>query len=256
MPRRCRAQSGDAAQRGVRDHPGDGFAAHHVGESGLRRSGIHSLLGRQGSPCATDARRIGQPGCARGRWRDRPRDGPRDVGGGRGHVRRRQRDFLGPRSQGGDRRAARAMRGAGMTARQQWSVVGAIVAVMGSGLLVASHYMKDELFPVTLGSAAPDFRAKVLGDSRYKTLADYKGQVVLLNIWATWCPPCQAEMPSLERLYQAYGDKGLKLVAVSIDDYVTEDSIRAFAKNFGITFEILHDSTHAIERQYQATGYP
>ena len=143
-----------------------------------------------------------------------------------------------------------------MTARQQWSVVGAIVAVMGLGLLAASHYMKDELFPVTIGSTAPDFRAKVLGESRYKTLADYKGQVVLLNVWATWCPPCQAELPSLQRLYQAYGDKGLKLVAVSIDDYVTEDSIRAFAKNFGITFEILHDSTHAIERIYQTTGYP
>jgi peroxiredoxin len=143
-----------------------------------------------------------------------------------------------------------------MTARQQWSVVGVIVAVMGIGLLAASHYMKDELFPVTIGSTAPDFRAKVLGESRYKTLADYKGQVVLLNVWATWCPPCQAELPSLQRLYQAYGDKGLKLVAVSIDDYVTEDSIRAFAKNFGITFEILHDSTHAIERIYQTTGYP
>jgi peroxiredoxin len=143
-----------------------------------------------------------------------------------------------------------------MTARQQWSIVGVIVAVMGLGLLAASHYMKDELFPVTIGSTAPDFRAKVLGESRYKTLADYKGQVVLLNVWATWCPPCQAELPSLQRLYQAYGDKGLKLVAVSIDDYVTEDSIRAFAKNFGITFEILHDSTHAIERIYQTTGYP
>jgi peroxiredoxin len=143
-----------------------------------------------------------------------------------------------------------------MTARQQWSIVGVIVAVMGLGLLAASHYMKDELFPVTIGSSAPDFRAKVLGESRYKTLADYKGQVVLLNVWATWCPPCQAELPSLQRLYQAYGDKGLKLVAVSIDDYVTEDSIRAFAKNFGITFEILHDSTHAIERIYQTTGYP
>jgi cytochrome c biogenesis protein CcmG/thiol:disulfide interchange protein DsbE len=148
------------------------------------------------------------------------------------------------------------MRGARMTARQQWSVVGAIIALMAVGLLTASHYMKDELFPVTIGSTAPDFRAKVLGESRYKTLADYKGQVVLLNVWATWCPPCQAELPSLERLYQAYGDKGLKLVAVSIDDYVSEDSIRAFGKNFGITFEILHDSTHAIERMYQTTGYP
>jgi peroxiredoxin len=60
----------------------------------------------------------------------------------------------------------------------------------------------------------------------------------------------------LQRLYQAYGDKGLKLVAVSIDDYVSEDSIRAFAKNFGVTFEVLHDSTHSIEQSYQATGYP
>jgi peroxiredoxin len=143
-----------------------------------------------------------------------------------------------------------------MTARQQWSLVGAIVAVMGIGLLAASHYMKDELFPVTIGSTAPDFHAKVLGESRYKSIADYKGQVVLLNVWATWCAPCQAELPSLERLYRAYGDKGLKLVAVSIDDYVTEDSIRSFAKTFGITFEILHDSTHAIERIYQTTGYP
>jgi len=70
-----------------------------------------------------------------------------------------------------------------MTARQQWSVVGAVIAIMAAGLAVASHYMKDELFPVTIGSTAPDFRAKVLGDNRYKTLADYKGQVVLLNVW-------------------------------------------------------------------------
>jgi peroxiredoxin len=143
-----------------------------------------------------------------------------------------------------------------MTARQQWSVVLAVIAFVTIGLAVASHFMKDELFPVTVGSTAPNFRAKVLGAETYKTLADYKGQVVILNIWATWCPPCQAEMPSLERLYKEYGPKGLKLVAVSIDDYVTEDSIRAFAKNFGITFEILHDPTHAIERTFQTTGYP
>ena len=143
-----------------------------------------------------------------------------------------------------------------MTARQQWSVVIAVIAVLGTGLAIGAHVMKDELFPVNVGSTAPDFRAKVLGENRYKTLADYKGQVVMVNIWATWCGPCQVEIPSLERLYREYGDKGLKLVAVSIDDYVSEDSIRAFARNFGVTFEVLHDSTHAIERQYQATGYP
>jgi cytochrome c biogenesis protein CcmG/thiol:disulfide interchange protein DsbE len=143
-----------------------------------------------------------------------------------------------------------------MTSRQQWAIVGSIIAAMAVALGSASYFMREQLFPVTLGSEAPDFKAKVLGSNSYKTLADYKGQVVVLNVWATWCEPCRQELPSLERLYQEYGPKGLKLVAVSIDDYVSEDSIRAFAKNFGITFEVLHDSTHAIERVYQTTGYP
>ena len=143
-----------------------------------------------------------------------------------------------------------------MTVRQQWSVVVLVIAVLGAALGIGSHMMKDELFPVNVGSTAPNFRAKILGGSRYKTLADYKDQVVILNVWATWCGPCQVEIPTLERLYKEYGDKGLKLVAVSIDDYVSEDSIRSFARNYGMTFEILHDSTHAIERQYQVTGYP
>jgi cytochrome c biogenesis protein CcmG, thiol:disulfide interchange protein DsbE len=143
-----------------------------------------------------------------------------------------------------------------MTSRQQWSIVGSIILVLGVGLATASYFMRDQLFPVTIGSDAPDFRAKVLGSNQYKTMADYKGQVVLLNVWATWCPPCKAELPSLQRLYEEYGPKGLKLVAVSIDDYVSEDSIRAFGKSFGLTFEVLHDSTHDIERIYQTTGYP
>jgi cytochrome c biogenesis protein CcmG, thiol:disulfide interchange protein DsbE len=143
-----------------------------------------------------------------------------------------------------------------MTSRQQWAIVGAVVLVLGIGLAAASYFMKDELFPVFVGSQIPNFRAKELGSTKYKTLADYKGQVILLNIWATWCEPCREEIPSLERLQKAYGDKGLKIVAVSIDDYVSEDSIRRYANNFGVTFEILHDPTHAIERVFQTTGYP
>ena len=143
-----------------------------------------------------------------------------------------------------------------MTARQQWTIVGAIIAFLGVGLLTASHFMRDQLFPVTLGSEAPDFRAKVLGSNQYKTFADYKGQVVLLNVWGTYCPPCVQELPSLEKLYKEYGPRGLKLVGVSIDDAVTEDSIAAFAKHFGLTYEILHDPDHQIEKQYQITGYP
>ena len=143
-----------------------------------------------------------------------------------------------------------------MTVRQQWGVVAAVVVLLGGGLIAAVKMFADDLFPVTIGSQAPDFRAKDLGTMQMKTLADYRGQVVLLNVWATWCPPCIVEMPSMERLHQAYGSRGLKVVAVSIDDYVSEDSVRAFAKGLGLTFDILHDPTHSIERAYQTTGYP
>jgi peroxiredoxin len=143
-----------------------------------------------------------------------------------------------------------------MTARQQWGVVGVVVAILAIALGAASHFMKDQLFPVTVGSNAPDFKAKELGSNVYKTLADYKGQVVVLNIWATWCEPCKEELPSLEKLHEAYGSKGLKLVAVSADEVVSEDSIRKFADHYGLKFEILHDPTGSVERAYQTTGYP
>src|SRR4029453_6212752 len=60
----------------------------------------------------------------------------------------------------------------------------------------------------------------------------------------------------IERLHKAYGDKGLSVVAVSVDAYANDDSVRAFAHNLGVTFEILHDSAMEIADRYQATGYP
>lgn len=143
-----------------------------------------------------------------------------------------------------------------MTARTQWAIVGGIVAVLGLGLWGASRMFGDQLFPVSVGTTAPDFEAKVLDAPKTKSLADYKGQVVLLNIWATWCLPCRTEMPSLEQLQKAYADSGLKIVAVSIDAEQPDDSIRAFAKDLGLSFEILHDSAGVISKTYQTTGVP
>jgi cytochrome c-type biogenesis protein len=143
-----------------------------------------------------------------------------------------------------------------MTTRQQWMLVASIVSVIALGLVAATRLMHDELVPISVGSTAPGFRAKVLGANQYKTLEDYKGKVVLLNLWATWCEPCLREMPSIERLHQAYGDKGLKVVAVSVDAYANDDSVRAFARNLGVTFEILRDSAMAIADTYQANGFP
>jgi thiol-disulfide isomerase/thioredoxin len=144
-----------------------------------------------------------------------------------------------------------------MTARQQWSVVGAIVLVLAIGLTIAARSMKDELYPVEQGSAAPNFSARVLGDTTRKTFdADYKGKVVVLNIWATYCEPCKAEIPSLERLHRLYGDSGLKIVAVENDKSVSDDSVRKFINAFGATFEVLRETSGKIDNQYQTTGIP
>lgn len=161
-----------------------------------------------------------------------------------------------------------------MTMRQQWAVVAGVVALLAIGLLVATRTMRDELFPVGVGGNAPDFKATPLLEPVYpaapdaaftsrevdaaaaKSLADYKGDVVVLNIWATWCAPCRAEMPSIERLHREFGPRGLKIVAVSVDDPGQQKAVRDFARELGLTFEILHDPTHDIQKAYQTTGVP
>lgn len=69
------------------------------------------------------------------------------------------------------------------------------------------------------------------------TLADYKGKVVLLDFWATWCPPCRKEIPGLISLYDAYRSRGLVVVGVSMDD--SKSDIRKFAKKLGMNYPIL-----------------
>lgn len=144
-----------------------------------------------------------------------------------------------------------------MTAKQQWQVVAAIVVLLAGGAFAATHFLKDELTAVTIGSDAPTFEAMTLdGTHTKKTLANYKHEVVVLNIWATWCGPCREEMPSIQKLHTALGPKGLKIVAVSIDPAGKEQAILDFEKEFGITFEVLHDSTGVIQSIYRTTGVP
>lgn len=144
-----------------------------------------------------------------------------------------------------------------MTVRQQWAFVGIVVLILGGGLLAATKILDDELFPVTAGSKAPDFRATTIdGVPVTKTLASYKGEIVLLNVWATWCLPCRTEMPSIQALHDRYAARGLKIVAVSVDNPGTEEAIRKFRDQYGLTFEILHDASGKIRQDYQTTGIP
>lgn len=144
-----------------------------------------------------------------------------------------------------------------MTVRQQWVVILTVIVALGAGSYAFERAFGGGIQQVAVGAQAPPFSARMVdGSGRIRRLADYKGNVILLNVWATWCEPCKAEMPTLEKLYQTYGPSGLKIVAVSIDETASDDSVRAYARNMGLTFDILHDPQYAIEKTYQVMGYP
>ena len=144
-----------------------------------------------------------------------------------------------------------------MTGRQQLAVACVVIAVTVGIAYGATRYLRKELFPVQLGSKAPDFTAYTLDPvPQAKRLADYRGKVLMINVWATWCLPCRVEMPSIEALNKDYAPKGLKIVAVSIDDPGTDSTIRSFARQYGLTFDILHDPQGKITELYDITGYP
>jgi cytochrome c biogenesis protein CcmG/thiol:disulfide interchange protein DsbE len=141
-----------------------------------------------------------------------------------------------------------------MTNRQQWAGVasGAMAVVFAVALLIK---VRPQMNLLEVGSRAPDFHAVDLATGRATTLADYKGKVILLNIWATWCQPCRVEMPAIERLHKKLGGPDFQVVAVSID--VDGDSVvSAFGHQLGLTFQILHNQSGDIQQIYQTTGVP
>jgi peroxiredoxin len=145
-----------------------------------------------------------------------------------------------------------------MTNRRQWSIVGGVVAALGVALWFATRTFGADLFPVAPGSKAPSFHAATVtpGEKKFKDITDYRGQVVLLNMWATWCVPCKAEMPDIQALHEALGPQGLRVVGVSVDEPDMDEAIRAFVAEHKLTFEILHEGSGAIERDYQTSGIP
>ena len=86
-------------------------------------------------------------------------------------------------------------------------------------------------------NAAPDFTLKDL-DGRQVELSGLKGRVVLVEFWATWCPPCRKSIPALQRLHMTYGGKGLTILAVSMDEGGM-DNVRTFVKEHGVTYTVL-----------------
>jgi peroxiredoxin len=101
---------------------------------------------------------------------------------------------------------------------------------------------------------APDFGLSSLrGDS--VRLSDFRGKVVFLNIWATWCPPCREEIPFMEALYRRLKGRSFEMLAVSVDRD-GEKAVRPFAKKYGLTFPVLLDPDNKTYRLYGLTGVP
>lgn len=137
-------------------------------------------------------------------------------------------------------------------------------AALSVALVVLVAWMgRGRYRPVTTGSPAPDFTASSL-DGEPVRLSDYRDEVVLVNVWATWCGPCLAEMPSMQRLYEALEGEDFEILAVSVDAPLGQrdatgnlgGDLEAFAAELGLTFTILHDPAGEIHRIYQTTGVP
>jgi cytochrome c biogenesis protein CcmG/thiol:disulfide interchange protein DsbE len=108
---------------------------------------------------------------------------------------------------------------------------------------------------VEVGLPAPAYATVALnGDS--VSLAGQKGKVVLLNVWATWCHPCRDEIPELRVLHERFRARGLEVVGVSVDAGGTEDGIRAFIKDFKMTYPVWHDADERISAQFLTFGVP
>ena len=140
-----------------------------------------------------------------------------------------------------------------MQRRRLTLLVGLAMAAVLVGALVIRILPQIQL--VGVGSTAPDFHAIDLRSGKPASLADYRGKVLLLNIWATYCLPCRVEMPAIERLSRRMAGTDFHVLAVSVD-VVDSTAVNAFVNQLGLSFDVLHDRQGVIEQQYQTTGVP
>lgn len=110
-----------------------------------------------------------------------------------------------------------------------------------------------------VGDQAPDFILKDL-EGRDVRLSDLRGHPVLINFWATWCPPCRFEMPALEAVYREYKDEGLVILGVNTGERVRgadlQNRVRQFVQQFGLTFPIVLDADDSVATLYRLRAYP
>ena len=110
--------------------------------------------------------------------------------------------------------------------------------------------------PPQVGDPAPEFQAVSLDGERSVALADYAGQTILVNLWATWCAPCRFETPYLQSVYEENQERGLMIVGVSVDSPFALDQVNDFLGKMGVTYDILLDPDMVSTDAFLPIGYP
>lgn len=137
-----------------------------------------------------------------------------------------------------------------MSSRRLALGLAATVAAVVFAALLVSEPSPD---PIRAGEPAPVFELPLL-DGATISLASLRGRVVLLNFWATWCKPCEDEMPAMQRLHTALAGTDFELVAVSVD--ASRDDVAQFRDRLGLTFPIARDPDKRVSEAYQSYRFP
>ena len=132
---------------------------------------------------------------------------------------------------------------------------GLLAVAVGIAVLFALTFRPSVPDPLGRGSVAPGFSLPRVPDAGAAVSLDsLRGQVVLLNFWATWCKPCEEEMPAMQRLHDALASEGLVLVAVSADE--GREEVEDFVRRHALRFPILWDAERRVAEAYQALRFP
>ncbi|MBW2494177.1 MAG: TlpA family protein disulfide reductase [Deltaproteobacteria bacterium] len=130
--------------------------------------------------------------------------------------------------------------------------------LLGAGVVIATLFAlsmaSDTPPPIARGTPAPPFELPYALGGSSLSLDELRGKVVLLNFWATWCKPCEDEMPAMERLYRSLAGTDFELVAVSVDE--DPAAVVTFVNRMGLTFPVLWDSQQSVTADYQTFRFP
>lgn len=147
-----------------------------------------------------------------------------------------------------------------LASRPKALVLIALMTALGIFGIWASAVPENETTGGRIPAPRPGFLAPAFSlaslDGGEHSLADFKGQVVVLNLWASWCPPCRAEMPALQSLYEQYQDQGLLVIAVNMTYQDNISNVTSFVQEFGLTFPVLLDRTGLVGNLYRMRALP